>query len=161
MWFTLVALLVALACAAAMMKRVRRLQKLELPSVAALVERAQQSSASDDVARIQLEIDDLVRDIDGETHALPELTSALTRVALASGTALALLSLATNFGFQSLPYAGACFGTGVVGAMLVSYLGRLASVRSRAIRTHWREVSAKARRQIGGVALSENARNRG
>lgn len=133
-----------------MVRRVQRLRSVELPTAEQLVARARESSGpSDDVARVQLELDDFVRDVDGETHALPELAGALARVALASGTALALLRLATNFGFAALPHAGACFGTGVVGAMFVSYLGRLASARSRAIRAHWSDASAKARRQIG------------
>lgn len=152
MTFAIVALAVTLACVGVMLQRVRRLQRVELPSASVLVERAKESSGnSADPARVSLELDEFVRDLDGDTRALPELGSALARVALASGTALALVTIATNFGFSALPFAGACFGVGVVGAMAVSYLGRLASARSRAIRSHWTDACAKARRRIGAA----------
>jgi len=153
LWAAL-AIAIASACVGVMWKRLRRLSKVELPSASVLVERARESSgANAEAARVLLELDDTLIDVDGATHALPELASALSRVTLASGTALSLLALASNFGFSTLPRAGTCFGVGVVGAMAVSYLGRLASARSRAIRAHWTDASAKARRQISGAAL--------
>lgn len=150
MVFAVLALAVTLACVSVMIQRVRRLRRVELPSASELADRARQGSGNaSDPARIALELDEFVRDLDGDTRAQPELASALGRVVLASGTALALLTIATNFGFAALPIAGACFGVGVVGATVVSYLGRLASERSRAIRSHWTDACAKARRQIG------------
>lgn len=148
--FALVALAVALACTGVMLQRVRRLQRVELPSAAELARRAKESGGeAANPARVSLELDELLRDLDGDTRALPELASALGRVSLASGTALALLTIATKFGFASLPFAGTCFGAGVVGTTAVSYLGRMASARSRRIRAHWSDASAKARRLIG------------
>jgi hypothetical protein len=148
--FAVLALAVTVACVTVMVQRVRRLRRVELPTAPELAERARQNSdGASDPARISLELDEFVRDLDGDTRAEPELASALARVVLASGTGLALLTIATNFGFAALPIAGTCFGVGVVGAMAVSYLGRLASERSRAIRAHWTDACAKARRQIG------------
>lgn len=150
MLFAVVALAVALACVGVMIQRVRRLQRVELPSAADLARRAKANGGDAATpARVSLELDELVRDLDGETRALPELASALGRVSLASGTALALLTIATNFGFAALPFAGSCFGAGVVGTMAVSYLGRVASARSRQIRSHWNDATSKARRLIG------------
>ncbi|MFZ5894170.1 MAG: hypothetical protein ACOY0T_24125 [Myxococcota bacterium] len=138
-----------------MLKRLGRLRRVELPNVATVVARARENGGPNATTQHVLrEIDDMIIDLDGESRALPELSSALARVALASGTALALIALASNFGFAALPRAGTCFGVGVVGAMVVSYLGRLASERSRTIRAHWSDVSTRARRQISGESVA-------
>ncbi|MGC4092086.1 MAG: hypothetical protein QM756_30235 [Polyangiaceae bacterium] len=148
----IIAVAVALACAVAMFRRARRLSRVELPSAVRLVESARERAGSDaENARLLAELDELLIDVDGDSRALPEVASALGRVSLASGTGLALLSLASNFGFAALPSAAACFAAGVVGATAVSYFGRLASARSRAIRAHWSDVIVKARRQIDGA----------
>jgi hypothetical protein len=160
LWVTL-ALAIASVCVGVMWKRVLRLSKIELSSVASLVERARENSGENaDQARILLELDDALIDVDGATHALPELSSALARIALASGTALSLLAMASDFRFSTLPPAGACFGVGVVGAMAVSYLGRLANARSRVIRAHFTDASAQAHRQISGAGALDT-RERG
>lgn len=125
---------------------------MESPEPAAVQAQLLREAGEDSApARLEAELDELLRGIDGETRALPELASALARAALASGTALALLSVAGSPSLHSLKYAGAAFGAGVVGTMGISYLGRLASLESRRIRSRWSSVSVLVRRQLASA----------
>lgn len=135
-----------------MFARMRALSHLELPTPSALLERLRALVPSGaNAATLRAELDDLLIDVDRETASRAELPAALARAALASGTALALLAVASRPSIARLVPAGTAFGAGVVGAMLVSYLGRLARERSQQARAHWSGLASAVRKQ-----LSEN-----
>lgn len=151
MVFAVVAWLVASVCVALVSARVRRLGKLELPSVPALVERVESlggSATTELGGDSRFWLDELVRDVDRETRVGSELPRSLGRVSLASGTALALLALIDRPGAPSWVAAVVAFTAGVVGTVVVSLLGRLADGRARQVREHWSNVARRARERL-------------
>jgi hypothetical protein len=94
------------------------------------------------------ELDELMIELDAKTRAPAEFSLALARAAIAGGTALAVLTLASAPDLAHLPEAGMAFEAGVVGAGAATYFGRLAKAYSMVVRTHWSELAREARRTL-------------
>lgn len=142
MAYAVAAWLVAAACVGIVFLRVRRLAALELPSGQALLERVHPLS-SGGVLAARAELDELLSDVDRTTSVGADLPRALSRVTLASGTALALFGLISSM--TSPPWASVlgAFFAGVAGTICIALLGRIADARARRVREHW---SAAVRR---------------
>jgi hypothetical protein len=148
--YPLLAALFALSCLVAAARRAKRFARIELPSATTLLERIETSlPAEASVPERLFELDDLVREADQRTASPTETGAALARIPLAAGTALALFALAHRPELAALPSAGAAFGVGVGGSVVVAYFGRLASARAARARAHWSETSRKVRARIG------------
>lgn len=155
MLYAIIAAAVALGCVSAPALSARRLARRAKPSVPALLEQIRAAKSGESRADWLWELDELMIEIDGATRAPAELALALGRASLASGTALAVLTLASAPDLAHLPEAGAAFGAGVVGAAGASYFGRMAKRHSAALRRHWSELARKARRALEGGPASE------
>jgi len=131
--------IVALACAAVVWRRAQRLSALELPSVDTLLGRL----GPDELRNPKLaraELDEWLSDVDGATRVGSELARALSRVTLASGTALALLALLSNASAPPWAAVFSAFLAGIVGVFATGFFGRVAEKRARAAREHWTHV---------------------
>jgi len=101
-------------------------------------------------------------DVSFELGALPARFTALTRICLASGTALALFGYIGSTGNASSPLRRVlelvvCGAGGAVGAAYVHAVGRLAKVRSAAIREAWDRSSRETGKALG-TSLAQPAR---
>jgi hypothetical protein len=153
--YAILAAVVALGCLSAPAFSARRLARREKPSVPALLEQIRAAKSGEARADWLWELDELMIEIDGATRAPAELSLALGRASLASGTALAVLTLAGAPDLAHLPEAGAAFGAGVVGAMGAAYFGRVAKRHSAELRSHWSELARKVRRLLEDGPLAE------
>jgi hypothetical protein len=147
--YPLLAVVIALASLGAAVRRAGQFARIELPDTATLFERVQAAAPAEMRREERLsELDDLVREADQLTANPRETSSALARIPLAAGTALALFALAERPEFAALPSAGMAFGVGVGGSMAVAYFGRLASARAARARAHWAEIARRVRARI-------------
>lgn len=124
--------------------RTRRLAFMDLPTPAALLQRLGPDS---EVSRAtqQAELDEWRREVERATRLGAELPRALSRVTLASGTALALLGWIQHSEAPPWPAVLAAFFAGWIGALGIAWLGRIAATRARRAREHWRGVVQKVR----------------
>lgn len=149
MLLPLLAAALSTICVGAAARQVQSITRVELPSAAELLARIDALLPPGAAAeQRRAELDEAISDVDRSTRGVSELPRALARIALAGGTALALGALASHPDLEHLPSAGAAFGAGVVGAVCVAHLGRLASARSRKAREHWSELGRRLRRQL-------------
>jgi len=93
-------------------------------------------------------------DISFELGSLPARFTALTRICLASGTALALFRYIGSATSAATPIERvldliACGASGVVGAVGVLALGRSAKLKTAAIREQWDRSSREAGKSLG------------
>jgi hypothetical protein len=93
-------------------------------------------------------------DVSFELGSLPARFTALTRVCLASGTALALFRYIGANGQPLAPLErvlslAACAGGGAVGAVCVLTIGRVAKQRSARIREEWDRSSRETGKALG------------
>lgn len=147
--YSFIAALIALASLVVALRRAGQFARIELPDAAALFDRIQAALPSGARREDRLfELDDLVREADQRTANPRETSSALARIPLAAGTALALFALAERPELAALPSAGTAFGVGVGGSMAVAYFGRLASARAARARAHWAEIARRVRARI-------------
>jgi hypothetical protein len=146
--YAILAAAVATGCVSATARQAWRLARRERPGSAQVLERIRGTKSGDRNADWLWELDELMIEVDGVTRAPAELSHALARASLASGTALAVLTLASAPDLAHLPEAGVSFGVGVVGAAGATYFGRLAKVYSARARSHWTEVARAVRRSI-------------
>lgn len=103
------------------------------------------------------ELNRRLSDVSFELASLPARFTALTRIALASGTALSLIGYIGASGnlaaesanlptpLERVVQLAACAASGLVGAACVATIGRMAKQRSAEIRDEWDRTS----RQIG------------
>ena len=148
MLYALFAAAVATACAAAPALQAWRLTRRERPSAAELLERIRATKSGERREDWLWELDELMIEVDANTRAPAELSLALARASIASGTAFAVLTLASAPDLAHLPEAGTAFGAGVVGAAVATYFGRLAKAYSVAIRGYWSELARDVRRAV-------------
>ena len=147
--YPIVAAVFAAGCVAVAARRAARVGRVELPDVATVLERIRAAAPPGaGIAERSFELDDLVREADRLTVNPRELSSQLSRIPLATGTALALLSLAGRPELAELPQAGVTFGVGVGGSVVVAYFGRLASERAQRARAHWSDLVRRVRARI-------------
>jgi hypothetical protein len=162
--YAVVAWLVAAACAGVVVARVRRLGALELPTADALFERVRQGEAGEPGARSAL--DELVAEVDGATRAGSEWPRALSRVSLASGTALSILGMIERPSEPPWTWVASAFLAGMSGMLGAAFLGRIAEQRARRAREHWSIAARRVRMRLGveprsGRAASDPAGGHG
>jgi len=157
--YAILAAVVAAACVAAPARKALDLARSERPKAAEVLARIRASQAGDSVADWLWELDELVIEVDGKTRAPAELSTALSRAALAGGTAFAVLTLASAPDLAHLPEAGMAFGAGVVGAILTTYFGRMAKAHSATLRSHWAGIAREVRASLErGLPLEPSGR---
>lgn len=142
------ACLVTLGCALAVYRRARTLTRFSPPSLDAELVAVREASADlreQRRAQALAEINDSVLEVDASTAPDPQFFQALGRVSLASGTACALLTLASGLSFAALPSAGVAFVAGVVGVVATRHFGLLAEQRAKTLRSEFREQVQRAR----------------
>ncbi len=137
----------------------RRIQRLNAPEPAALLNELLSelgASAPDSELVQRAAIADLNRrlsDVSFELTLLPARFTALTRICLASGTALALFGYIGGANERSpverIFGLVACSAGGLLGAASVLGVGRMAKQRSRVIRAGWDRSSRHTGKALG------------
>jgi hypothetical protein len=140
-------------------RHARRIERHACPGAAALVERARSAAADapsdsrDAFARLEL---DLIRDEATRMLALlTMLPRGIARIALATGTAFAVLAL-SRYGKDGLGSATlgafAAFAAGAVSSAIAAWFGRRARDRARSFRNDWKRALKVAERELTGPA---------
>jgi len=165
-WEIVIAWSVAACCALLALRLLRGLQRSDAPASDALfrellAEVGADSADADWVRRAAIaELNRRLSDVSFELGSLPARFTALTRICLASGTALALIGYigASNLGNEiakaPTPLARvvdlvACAASGLVGAACVMTVGRMAKRRSQEIRERWDRTSRETGKALG------------
>jgi hypothetical protein len=144
-------------CVALAWRRHAQLQRLRPPGapqlLAELAADAEIGAPGEPARRLALaELNQRIADVSFELGLLPATFTALTRISLASGTALAL------FDFMASPadapllrtlHAAVCALSGFVGAGLVAAIGRSAKQRVARIRQDWDRSSREVGKSLG------------
>lgn len=140
--------IVALVCAGASAWHVRNMRRWRSPGVDALVQTARAESSS--VAFARSELEQVARDAERRLSLGTLLPRSLARVALASGTAVAILLLAVVRRDlpTSVPAALAAFVGGLVGSLVSATFGRQAKAVAADSRSEWRRHLAEAKRAL-------------
>jgi hypothetical protein len=157
-WSALFAWLVAIACVALAWRRRRGIERLRPPSKPHLLGEltggeTATAGMSDLARRLAIaELNQRLADVSFELDVLPGTYTALIRIALASGSALALVSfiIATDDAplARALRLAAAALA-GFVGAGGVATIGRSAKVRTGQIREEWDRSSREIGKALG------------
>ena len=157
------------ACCALLAWRLRRgLLRLDAPEPAALLsellgEVGASAANSELVRRVAIaDLNQRLSDISFELGLLPARFTALTRICLASGTALALfgyIGANASAPLERIFRLAVCAAGGLFGAAWVQGVGRMAKQRSTAIREGWDRVSRETGKALG--ASLESAGERG
>jgi hypothetical protein len=157
-WPTLAAWLIAGACIALAWRACSRLDQLRPPApsrlLAELGELPEEGVASSERARraAVAELNQRISDVGFELGLSPARFAALTRINLASGTALALLAFLggdSQLPIERIIQGGVCAMSGFVGAGVVASLGRMAKRRVSEIRTEWDRSSREVGKSLG------------
>jgi hypothetical protein len=163
-WELVFAWSVAALCSLFALRLFGGLRRSSAPAPSALLsellaEVGADSAESDLVRRATIaELNRRLSDVAFELGSLPARFTALVRICLASGTALALIGYIGASGNQSSnPPAPlerviqlvACGASGLVGAALVLTVGRMAKQRSAEIREEWDRVSRETGKSLG------------
>jgi hypothetical protein len=135
-----VAWVAAALCVFLSARHVRRLSRHAAPGRAELAARVQALTGAEQRAELQAELRERAEDAD---HALALATlvpRSLARISLASGTAIALTSLAKGLGsgLTRVPSGLLEFAAGFAGMVACSYFGRQARDLAAEIRLGWR-----------------------
>jgi hypothetical protein len=168
-WELVLAWLVAGFCSLLAARLLRVVRRSGPPAPAALLEELLSevgaNSFDSDPAR-RAAIADLNRrlsDVSFELGSLPARFTALTRISLASGTALALFGYIGAQGNPRQPVERVlsfvvCAASGALGAACVANIGRMAKRRSSVIREEW-DRSSREVGKVLGTSLSVPARS--
>ena len=157
-WAALFAWLVAAGCGALGWRKRRGLERLTPPEpqrlLAELTVSERDPKDLDEAARrlAIAELNQRLADIAFELELAQATYTALTRISLASGSALALLGFITAPGEAPLGrvfHFVAVALAGLVGAAAVSAVGRSAKARSSQIREGWDRVSREVGKALG------------
>jgi hypothetical protein len=149
---------IAFGCVALGWRRRSTLARLNPPKPSVLLEQllAEASAASfvrDETRRAAIaELNQRIADVSFELGLLPATFAALTRISLASGSALALLSFVASVDSQPLERtlrAAVCAVSGLVGAGAVAAIGRSAKLRVTEIREAWDRSSREIGKSLG------------
>lgn len=169
-WPALVAWLSAGGCSGLALWKLRSLAGVTAPTRERLLSELTDDGATDgelgDVARrvAIAELNQRLADVDFELGLLPATFTALIRISLASGSALALIAFLSSADLLPLERAFrlalAALG-GLFGAGAVSSLGRLAKARAAQIRMDWDRSSRDIGKAFGTeLAGSEKVREK-
>ena len=156
-WRTPLSWLIALGCIALAWRRFSGLEALRPPAASMLLDEltsdlGAERGLSEEGRRFAIaELNQRIGDVSFELGLLPSTFTALIRISLASGSALALLGLME---LGSAPLEGAlraavCAVSGLVGAGVVSAIGRTAKQRSAEIRLEWDRASRETGKELG------------
>jgi len=159
-WELFFAWLVAAFCSLLAVRLLRVVRRARAPEPAALLsellaEVGADAPDSEFVRRAAIaELNRRLSDVSFELGSLPARFTALTRICLASGTALSLFGYiganpSTRSPLQRVVELVACAASGVVGAACVFAIGRAAKQRSAAIREEWDRSSRETGKQLG------------
>ena len=157
-WPALGAGLVAVAAVALAWRRFVLLERLRPPAVGILLE--QLRDASGDVlleserarALAVAELNQRISDLAFELGLLPATFTAMTRIALASSSALALFAFIHEDGAPGAVRTARvvlCAVSGLVGAAAVAAIGRAAKQRVATIREAWDRSSREIGKSLG------------
>lgn len=156
-WPALTAGLVALAAVALAWRRFALLDRLRPPVVSILLEELREAS-SDTLeperarALAVAELNQRIMDLAFELGLLPATFTAMTRIALASGSGLALFAFIHEDGAQGAVRTTRvvlCAMSGLVGAGAVAAIGRAAKQRVARIREEWDRSSREIGKSLG------------
>lgn len=157
-WELALAWSVAALCSLLAVRLLRTLLRLKAPDPAALVSELLAevgASAADSEFVQRAAIADLNRrlaDVSFELGLLPARFTALARICLASGTALALFGYISSHALspgERVMELVACGAGGAFGAGCVSLVGRMAKQRCAAIREGWDRSSRETGKTLG------------
>ena len=171
-WEIVLAWMVAACCLLLSLRLIQRLQRLYAPQPSALLaellaEVGAGAADSELVRRAAIaELNQRLSDVSFELELLPARFAALTRICLASGTALALVGyIGANANLRSpverVLGLVACAAGGLLGAACVSAVGRMAKPRSAAIREGWDQASRETGKALGTSLTSTPASGAG
>jgi hypothetical protein len=157
-WEPFLAWLSALLCSLLAVRILRSLSPLNAPEAPVLLtellaELGVSSPDSEFVRRAAIaELNQRLSDVSFELGLLPARFTALTRICLASGTALALFGyIGANARVPLERMLGplACAAAGLLGAACVQAIGRVAKERCAAIREAWDRASRETGKVLG------------
>jgi hypothetical protein len=166
-WEFVIAWAVAALCSLLALRLWRGLRRSNAPLPSALLnellaEVGADSADAEWVRRAAVaELNRRLSDVAFELGSLPARFTALTRICLASGTALALIGYIGASGNQGDQNAGeptplarvielvVCAAGGLVGALCVATIGRMAKQRSTEIRQEWDRASRETGKALG------------
>jgi hypothetical protein len=111
------------------------------------------AATSDRACRVTVaELNQRISDVAFELGLIPARFAALTRINLASGTALALIAFLraqAEVPIERVAQGGVCAVSGFVGASAVAMLGRTARVRVADVRQAWDRASREVGKALG------------
>jgi hypothetical protein len=157
-WEPVVAWLVAALCSLLAVRLLRRLLRLDAPAPSVLLnellaEVGASAANSEFVQRAAIaDLNGRLADVSFELGLLPARFTALTRICLASGTALALfgyIGADARSPVERVLELVACAAGGIFGAACVLTIGRMARQRSAAIRENWDRSSRETGKTLG------------
>jgi hypothetical protein len=159
-WPIIVAWLVAAVCSLLAARSLRGLRLSSAPEPAALLEQlltevGASAPESEFVRRAAIaDLNQRLSDVSFALGSLPARFTALTRICLASGTALSLFgyigaSVADRTLLERVLSLVACAAGGLLGAGCVQAIGRVAKQRSAAIRAGWDRASRETGKALG------------
>jgi hypothetical protein len=157
-WPTPTAWVIALGCAALGWRRLVALARLNPPNPSVLLEQLlAEPSAADSIAdgtrRAAIaELNQRIADVSFELGLLPATFTALTRISLASGSALALFGFMESADSEPMERTlrvAVCAVSGLVGAGAVAAIGRSAKMRVAGIREAWDRSSREVGKSLG------------
>lgn len=149
------ALLLTLACVIVSHRARSRMLSLAPPRAEVLLERARESSGSPgaDPLLLYAELDLERREVFVALGVLLLRVRAAARIALASGTACALVALSAALAGDfatALGFALGCFSAGALASLVAAQLGRMASAEQRQLREEWNRRCGEATQLIAG-----------
>jgi len=154
----LAAWVVAAVCVALAWRQRAKIERLVPPRgpelLRELLSEHGELSSLDELARqrIVADLNERLADVAFGLRQLPATFTALIRISLASGTALALFGFLANPQMSALSRAiglGGAAAAGLFAAGMVSFVGRSANQRGQAVRQDWDQVSREAGKTIG------------
>jgi hypothetical protein len=158
-WRTPLSWLIALGCIALAWRRFSAIEGLRPPAASMLLDEltydlGSELALSDQSRRFAIaELNQRIGDVSFALGLLPSTFTALIRISLASGSALALLGFMDLGNAPSLLEtglrAGVCAVSGFVGAGVVAAIGRAAKQRASEIRLEWDRASRELGKELG------------
>jgi hypothetical protein len=141
--------LAAALCAALSARHARRLSRHAPPERAELSARLHSLTSPEDRARLRSELRERAEEAEQALALATLLPRSLARISLATGTAIALTSLAKGIGtgFTRVPSGLLEFAAGFTGMFACSFFGRQARETATEIRLGWRAILKLAARE--------------
>jgi hypothetical protein len=157
-WPTAIAWLIASSCVVLGWRRLSGIARLNPPSPQLLLEELLAETSpveplAEGMRRAAIaELNQRIADVSFELGLLPATFTALTRISLASGSALALFGFMQATGSEPLERTvrvAVCAVSGLVGAGAVAAVGRTAKQRVARIREAWDRSSREIGKSLG------------